>query len=102
MKNQKKKGRPSKEKEAVKRDHFSVWVTADQKNQIKQLVAKSGLSASQFFLTSALDVPFKRPQRRMLLKATAETIRILEQVAGILLLAVLKTKDQQPARQAAG
>ncbi|WAC12437.1 plasmid mobilization protein [Dyadobacter pollutisoli] len=95
MKNQKKKGRPSKEKQAVKRDHFSVWVTADQKDQIKQLVEKSGLSASQFFLTSALDVPFKRPQKRTLPKATAETIRILEQLAGILSLAVLKTKDHQ-------
>ncbi|MCF0075799.1 hypothetical protein LZD49_35360, partial [Dyadobacter sp. CY261] len=34
-----------------------------------------------------------RPQKRTLPKATAETIRILEQLAGILSLAILKTKD---------
>ncbi|MCF0075802.1 hypothetical protein LZD49_35375, partial [Dyadobacter sp. CY261] len=36
-----------------------------------------------------------RPQKRTLPKATAETIRILEQLAGILSLAILKTKDHQ-------
>jgi hypothetical protein len=95
MKNQIKKGRPPKEKGAAKREHFSVWVSSDQKSQINQLIEKSGLSASQFFLTLALDVQFKRPQKRTLPKATAETIRILEQLAGILSLAILKTKDHQ-------
>ncbi|WP_342089469.1 plasmid mobilization protein [Dyadobacter sp. OTU695] len=95
MKNQIKKGRPPKERGAAKREHFSVWVSSDQKSQINQLIEKSGLSASQYFLSLALDVPLKRPQKRTLPKATAETIRILEQLAGILSLAILKTKDHQ-------
>lgn len=95
MKNQIKKGRPPKEKGVAKREHFSVWVSTDQKSQINQLIEKSGLSASQYFLTLALDVPFKRPQKRTLPKTTAETIRILEQLSGILSLAILKTKDHQ-------
>jgi hypothetical protein len=95
MKNQIKKGRPPKEEGVAKREHFSVWVSADQKSQINQLIEKSGLSASQYFLALALDVPFKRPQKRTLPKATAETIRILEQLAGILSLSILKTKDHQ-------
>ena len=95
MENQKQKGRPPKQKGTAKRDHFSVWVTADQKNQINELIEKSGLSASEFFLTLALDIPFKRPAKRTLPKATADTIRILEQLAGILSLAALKTKGHQ-------
>ncbi|PSL27150.1 plasmid mobilization protein [Dyadobacter jiangsuensis] len=95
MQNQKTKGRPPKDKGTAKREHFSVWVSADQKTQIIQMIEKSGLSASQYFLTLALDVPFKKPQKRSLPKATADTVRILEQLSGILSLAVLKTKDQQ-------
>ncbi|GGH26812.1 hypothetical protein GCM10007423_12090 [Dyadobacter endophyticus] len=95
MENQKQKGRPSKEKGTAKREHFSVWVSADQKRQINELIGKSGLSASQFFLTLALDIPFKRPKKRTLPKATAETIRTLEQLAGVLSVAVLKTKGYQ-------
>ncbi|WP_342084833.1 plasmid mobilization protein [Dyadobacter sp. OTU695] len=95
MKNQKIKGRPPKEKGAAKREHFSVWVSADQKRQINEMIEKSGLSASQYFLTLALDIPFKKPQKRSLPKATADTIRILEQLAGILSLAVLKTRGQE-------
>ena len=95
MQNQKTKGRPPKEKGTAKREHFSVWVSAEQKNQINQLIEKSGLSASQYFLTLALDIPFKKPQKRSLPKATADTVRVLEQLSGILSLAVLKTKDQQ-------
>ncbi|WP_149244303.1 plasmid mobilization protein [Dyadobacter sp. 32] len=96
MENQKTKpkGRPPKKTEAARRDHFSVWVTKDEKNKINELIEKSGLSASQFFLTLALDTPFKRPQKKTLPPKTAETIRILEQLAGILSLAVLKTKHQ--------
>ncbi|MGN7886447.1 plasmid mobilization protein [Dyadobacter sp. 22481] len=95
MQNQKTKGRPPKQKGTAKREHFSVWVSAEQKRQINQVIEKSELSASQYFLTLALDIPFKKPQKRSLPKATADTIRILEQLSGILSLAVLKTKDQQ-------
>ncbi|MHA4740578.1 hypothetical protein [Dyadobacter sp. MSC1_007] len=95
MENQKQKGRPPKEKGTAKRDHFSVWVSADQKRQINELIERSGLSASQFFLTLALDIPFKRPAKRTLPRATADTIRILEQLAGVLSLAALKTKGHQ-------
>jgi hypothetical protein len=95
MQNQKIKGRPPKEKGTAKREHFSVWVSADQKRQINEMIEKSGLSASQFFLTLALDVPFKRPQKRALPKATADTIRILEQLSGVLSLAALKTKSNE-------
>ena len=95
MENQKIKGRPPKPDSIARRDHFSVWVTKDEKAQINQLIEKSNLSASQFFLTLALDVPIKRPQKKTLPAHTAETIRVLEQLAGILSLAVLKTKDNQ-------
>ncbi|SKB52265.1 plasmid mobilization protein [Dyadobacter psychrophilus] len=91
----KRKGRPPKEEKVVRRDHFSVWVTKDEKVEINQLVEKSGLSASQFFLTLALDTPIKRPQKKTLPARTAEMIRTLEQLSGILSLAVLKTKDHQ-------
>lgn len=95
MQNQKTKGRPRKQKGIAKREHFSVWVSTEQKNQINQVIEKSGLSASQYFLTLALDVPFKKPQKRSLPKQVANTVRTLEQLSGILSLAVLKTKDQQ-------
>jgi hypothetical protein len=95
MENQKQKGRPPKEKGIAKRDHFSVWMSSDQKKQINEMIEKSGLSASQFFLTLALDIPFKRPAKRTLPKGTADTIRILEQLAGVLSLATLKTKGHQ-------
>ena len=95
MQNQKIKGRPPKEKDTAKREHFSVWVSAHQKSQINQMIEKSGLSASQFFLTLALDIPFKKPQKRSLPKATADTIRILEQLSGVLSLAALKTKSNE-------
>jgi hypothetical protein len=95
----KRKGRPPKEEKVVRRDHFSVWVTKDEKIRINQLVDKSGLSASQFFLTLALDTPIKRPQKKTLPARTAEMIRTLEQLSGILSLAVLKTKDHQMQSQ---
>lgn len=95
----KRKGRPPKEEKVVRRDHFSVWVTKDEKAKINQLIEKSGLSASQFFLTLALDTPIKRPQKKMLPTKTAEMIRTLEQLSGILSIAVLKTKDQQMQSQ---
>jgi hypothetical protein len=95
----KRKGRPPKEEKVVRRDHFSVWVTKDEKARINQLIEKSGLSASQFFLTLALDTPIKRPQKKTLPIRTAEMIKTLEQLSGILSLAVLKTKDQQMQSQ---
>ncbi|ACT96428.1 plasmid mobilization protein [Dyadobacter fermentans] len=95
----KRKGRPPKEEKVVRRDHFSVWVTKDEKARINQLIEKSGLSASQFFLTLALDTPIKRPQKKTLPARTAEMIKTLEQLSGILSLAVLKTKDHQMQSQ---
>ncbi|WP_019945528.1 plasmid mobilization protein [Dyadobacter beijingensis] len=95
----KRKGRPMKEEKIVRRDHFSVWVTKDEKARINQLIEKSGLSASQFFLTLALDTPIKRPQKKTLPARTAEMIKTLEQLSGILSLAVLKTKDHQMQSQ---
>lgn len=95
MEKQTKIGRPPKEEGTAKRAHFSVWVSQQQKARINEMIRKSGLSASEYFLTLALDVPFKRPQKRTLPPQTAETIRTLEQLAGILSLAVLKTKDRQ-------
>ncbi len=95
MENQKQKGRPPKEKGTAKREHFSVWVNVEQKRQINEMIEKSGLSASQFFLTLALDIPFKRPEKRALPKATAETVRVLQQLSGVLSLAALKTKGHQ-------
>ena len=95
MENQKTKGRPLKQKGTAKREHFSVWVNAEQKSRINQIIEKSGLSASQYFLTLALDVPFKKPQKRSLPRPVADTVRILEQFSGVLSLAILKTKDQQ-------
>jgi len=95
MEKQLKIGRPPKAEGTAKRAHFSVWVSQEQKARINEMIRKSGLSASEYFLTLALDVPFKRPQKRTLPPQTAETIRVLEQLAGILSLAVLKTKDRQ-------
>jgi hypothetical protein len=95
----KSKGRPPKEDRVVRREHFSVWVTQEEKATIKELIEKSGLSASQFFLTLALDTPIKKPQKKTLPARTAEMIRTLEQLSGILSLAVLKTKDHQMQSQ---
>lgn len=90
-----KKGRPQKANGTAKRSHFSVWVTPQQKSKINEQIQKSGLSASEYFLTLALDVPFKRPRKRELSVQTAQTVQVLQQLAGILSLAVLKTKDWQ-------
>lgn len=90
-----KKGRPQKVNGTAKRSHFSVWVTLQQKSKINEQIQKSGLSASEYFLNLALDVPFKRPKKRELPTQTAKTVQILQQLAGILSLAVLKTKDRQ-------
>ena len=93
MENKKQKGRPPKNEKVVRRSHFSVWATADEKQRVNVLIEKSGLSASQFFLTLALDTPIKRPQKKSLPAKTAETILILEKLSGILSLAVLKASS---------
>jgi hypothetical protein len=93
MENKKQKGRPSKDEKAVRRSHFSIWATADEKQRVNVLIEKSGLSASQFFLTLALDTSIKRPQKKSLPAKTAETILILEKLSGILSLAVLKASS---------
>ncbi|HEV7378468.1 MAG TPA: hypothetical protein VGN64_01635 [Dyadobacter sp.] len=95
MQNQNKKGRPPKPKDKVEIKGFSVWVTEAQREQIKKLIEKSGLSASKYFLSLAINTPLKLPQRRTLPADTAELIRMLKQLAGIFSLTVLKTKDQQ-------
>lgn len=87
------KGRPSKNEKIVRRSHFSIWATKEEKELLNQHIERSGLSASQYFLTLALNSPIKRPQKKSLLARTADTILILEKLAGILSLAVLKTRD---------
>ena len=95
MENQNKKGRPAKSKDKVKLKSFSVWATEAQRAQINELVKKSEMSASKFFLTLALDTPLKLPQRKTLPASTADLIRMLKQHAGMLALVATKTKDQQ-------
>ncbi|SEJ34578.1 hypothetical protein SAMN04487995_4325 [Dyadobacter koreensis] len=87
------KGRPAKNEKIVRRSHFSIWATKEQKELLNQHIERSGLSASQYFLTLALNSPIKRPQKKSLPARTAETILILEKLAGILSLAVLKARD---------
>ena len=87
------KGRPPKSEKIVRRSHFSIWATKEEKELLNQHIERSGLSASQYFLTLALNSPIKRPQKKSLPERTAQTILILEKLAGILSLAVLKTRD---------
>ncbi|TDE08531.1 plasmid mobilization protein [Dyadobacter psychrotolerans] len=87
------KGRPAKNEKIVRRSHFSIWATKEEKELLNQHIERSGLSASQYFLTLALNSPIKRPQKKSLPARTAETILILEKLSGILSLAVLKTRD---------
>ena len=89
----KQKGRPPKEERVVRRNHFSVWVTKDEKAKINQLIEKSGLSASQFFLTQVLDVPLKRPQIKTLPDKTAELYKVLRMLSGQFALAVLRASQ---------
>ncbi|GLU57475.1 plasmid mobilization protein [Dyadobacter frigoris] len=89
------KGRPAKNEKIVRRSHFSIWATKEEKELLNQHIERSGLSASQYFLTLALNSPIKRPQKKSLPARTAETILILEKLSGILSLAVLKTRDAE-------
>ncbi|GLU54670.1 plasmid mobilization protein [Dyadobacter frigoris] len=95
----KQKGRPAKNEKIVRRSHFSIWATKEEKELLNQHIERSGLSASQYFLTLALNSPIKRPQKKSLPARTAETILILERLSGILSLAVLKTRDSDMLSQ---
>lgn len=86
----KQKGRPPKPDGTGKREHFSVWVSKEEKQLINKKIEKSGLSASQFFLTQVLDVPLKRPQIKTLPDKTAELYKVLRMLSGQFAVAVLR------------
>jgi hypothetical protein len=87
------KGRPGKNEKVVRRSHFSLWATKEEKELFSQHIERSGLSASQYFLTLALNSPIKGPQKKSLPARTAETILILEKLSGVLSLALLKSRN---------
>ncbi len=91
----KNKGRPPKPAPKRKRLQYSVWVSVEEKQQIDKLIDASNLSASQFFLTLAINKPFERPKKKTLPKGVAEQISNLEKLSGLLALSALKTKDKQ-------
>ena len=90
----KSKGRPTKPALKRKRLQYSVWVSAEEKQQIDKLIEQANLPASQFFLTQVIEKPIQRPKKKTLPKAVMQQISILEKLAGVLSLAVLKTKDK--------
>lgn len=87
------KGRPLKQQ--AKRLHYSVWVSAEEKKQIDQLVAESNLPASQFFLTQIIEKPIQRPKKKSLPPSVVKQMEHLEKLSGLLALSVLKTKDKE-------
>ena len=89
----KQKGRPPKGEGTAKREHFSVWVSKEEKELINQKIERSGLSASQFFLTQVLDVPLKRPQIKTLPDKTAELYKVLRMLSGQFAVAVLRASQ---------
>jgi hypothetical protein len=89
----KQKGRPPKGEGTSKREHFSVWVSREEKELINEKIQKSGLSASQFFLTQVLDVPLKRPQIKTLPDKTAELYKVLRMLSGQFAVAVLRASQ---------
>lgn len=88
------KGRPPKPAPKRKRLQYSVWVSVEEKQQVDKLIDDSNLSASQFFLTLAINKPFERPKKKTLPKGVAEQISNLEKLSGLLALSALKTKDK--------
>lgn len=88
------KGRPPKPAPKRKRLQYSVWVSAEEKKHIDTLIEATNLSASQFFLTLAINKPFERPKKKTLPKGVAEQISNLEKLSGLLALSALKTKDK--------
>jgi len=86
------KGRPVKQQ--AKRLHYSVWVSAEEKTKIDQLVAESNLPASQFFLTQIIEKPIQRPKKKSLPPSVVKQMEHLEKLSGLLALSVLKTKDK--------
>ena len=88
------KGRPVKPAPKRKRLQYSVWVSAEEKQQIDTLIDASNLSASQFFLTLAINKSFERPKKKTLTKGVAEQISTLEKLSGLLALSALKTKGK--------
>jgi len=89
----KQKGRPPKGERTAKREHFSVWVSKEEKELINKKIERSGLSASQFFLTQVLDVPLKRPQIKTLPDKTAELYKVLRMLSGQFAVAVLRASQ---------
>lgn len=89
----KQKGRPPKGERIAKKEHFSVWVSRDQKALINEKIQRSGLSASQYFLTQVLDTPIKRPQLKVLPQKTAELYKVLRMLSGQFALAVLRASQ---------
>lgn len=94
----KSKGRPPKPYPKRKRLQYSVWVSAEEKQQIDKMIEASNLSASQFFLTQIIEKPIQRPKKKTLPKSVMNQLCTLEKLAGLLALSVLKTKDKDMAQ----
>lgn len=91
-------GRPPKPERKRKRLQYSVWVSAEEKEVVDQMIAASNLPASQFFLTQVIDKPIRRPRKKTLPKSVVNHVATLSKLSGILSLTVLKTKDKDMAQ----
>lgn len=89
------KGRPAVAEKQRKDQHYSVWLSTEQKREIDELIKASNLPASQFFLTQVLERPIKRPNKKHIPANVAQKIVNLEKLSGLLSLSVLKTKDRE-------
>jgi hypothetical protein len=92
--NTNKMGRPAKPAAKRKRIQYSVWVNAEEKILLDKLIADSNQSASQFFLTLAIEKPTKNPVRKNIPNSIATQITNLEKLAGVLTNALLKTNGR--------
>jgi hypothetical protein len=79
----------------VKVYHYSVWVTAPQKELIDRKIEQANTSASNFFLNLVSDISIKRPKKKSLPAHVAEKISNLERLSGLLALSALKAKDKE-------